>query len=368
MYSNLTTNSKADMLRQKNALLEQNRLLDATATAILFSDGCVNALAYNEETKRRISYFSEVVSVAAAAFAVFGLCKDGTVISSRLVDGFFLWKNKNEHCIPGWNDIVAISGGGSTSVAGLRKDGTVLLYDCDEISLNRSAWKDIVQISFGGGHIVGLKKDGTVVAAGENDKGECNVADWKDIVHVSAGTFFTVGVKADGTVVAVGDNTAGQCDVSEWRNIERVSAGVRHTVGIGGDGKVVSTVYRGPMDVYGGQCDVAQWSELDVVEISAGSVQTIGVRRDGKVISTVNKLKGVYANDDQFSRLFRVVGCQLFDNYENLSSEREVKFAQRAKKRELYEREIMGVCRNCGGKFKGLFSKVCTSCGQKKDY
>lgn len=368
MINDYSTNYSSDMLRQKNTLLEQNKLIDATATAFLFSDGCVNALAFNDETKRKIGYFSEIISIAASNYAVYGICKDGTVISSKLVDGFFLWKNKNRYCIPGWNDIIAIAGGGSTSVAGLKKDGSVLLHDCTDFSLNPSIWNNIVQISFGRGHLVGLKKDGTVVAEGANDKGQCNVSGWNDIVHISAGNSHTVGVKSDGTVVAVGDNDAGQCNIADWRNIARVSAGVRHTVGLGKDGTVIATIYNGPMDIYGGQCDVAHWSGLDVVDISAGAIQTIGIRRDGKLISTVNQLKGDYAYDEQFTRLFKVIGCELFTDYDNLAKERAEKFTQLTKKREVYEREVMGVCRYCGGKFKGLFSKVCTSCGKKKDY
>lgn len=277
----------------------------------------------------------DVVSIAASNYAVFGLCKDGTVFDSQLVNGYFFWKDKASVCVPGWRDIIAVSGGGrnGVSVAGLRKDGTVVIYDNDKIILDPNIWKNIVQISFGGGHLVGLKSDGTVVAAGDNDHGQCNVSDWNDIVHISAGSTHTVGVKADGTVIAVGENDAGQCDVFGWTNVERVSAGVRHTVGLGRDGNVVATAYRGPSDVYGGQCEVSHWSELDVIDISAGAVQTIGIRRDGKLISTVNKLKGDFARDDQFSRLFRIVGCQLFDDYDSLASERETKFVVRTKKR-----------------------------------
>lgn len=303
--------------------------------------------------------------MASADYATFGLCDDGTVMASSLINGFFTWERKSSVCIPGWHDIIAISGGGNTSVAGLKKDGTVVLYDCDGISLS-SNWKDIVQISMGRGHLLGLKRDGTVLAAGKNDKGQCGVSGWTDIVHVSAGALFSVGVKADGSVVAVGDNEAGQCDVSEWCGIERVSAGARHTVGLASDGRVVSTVFKGPADVYGGQCDVAHWSDLDVIEISAGAIQTIGVRRNGTLISTVNELSGMYT--EQFERLFKIVGCKLFDNYENLDVERQTKIAERAKKRELYERRIMGVCQYCGGKFKGLLTKKCTQCGNIKDY
>lgn len=342
METKFTTTYSAEELRQKNALFEQNKMIDAKSTAVLFSDGSVDALAFNETTKKKIGFFSDVVSIAASNYAVFGLCKDGTVFDSQLVDGYFFWKDKASVCVPSWRDIIAVSGGGrnGVSVAGLRKDGTVVIYDNDKIILDPNIWKNIVQISFGGGHLVGLKSDGTVVAAGDNDHGQCNVSDWNDIVHVSAGSTHTVGVKADGTVIAVGENDAGQCDVFGWTNVERVSAGVRHTVGLGRDGNVVATAYRGPSDVYGGQCEVSHWSELDVIDISAGAVQTIGIRRDGKLISTVNKLKGDFARDDQFSRLFRIVGCQLFDDYDSLASERETKFVVRTKKREMYESKL----------------------------
>ncbi len=32
------------------------------------------------------------------------------------------------------------------------------------------------------------------------------------------------------------------------------------------------------------------------------------------------------------------------------------------------ERRLLGVCRHCGGDFKGIFNKVCSVCGKPKDY
>ena len=39
---------------------------------------------------------------------------------------------------------------------------------------------------------------------------------------------------------------------------------------------------------------------------------------------------------------------------------------QEESKKALYRSQ--GVCQYCGGTFKGLFSKSCSSCGKKKDY
>ena len=39
---------------------------------------------------------------------------------------------------------------------------------------------------------------------------------------------------------------------------------------------------------------------------------------------------------------------------------------QEEAKKALYRSQ--GVCQYCGGTFKGLFSKSCSSCGKKKDY
>lgn len=51
----------------------------------------------------------------------------------------------------------------------------------------------------------------------------------------------------------------------------------------------------------------------------------------------------------------------------------EMQKTGRQSKREAEEatrrnRRVAGVCQHCGGGFKGLFSRTCTSCGKKKDY
>ena len=41
---------------------------------------------------------------------------------------------------------------------------------------------------------------------------------------------------------------------------------------------------------------------------------------------------------------------------------------QRKEEAQMAEYRSQGVCQHCGGTFKGLFSKTCSSCGMKKDY
>jgi len=49
--------------------------------------------------------------------------------------------------------------------------------------------------------------------------------------------------------------------------------------------------------------------------------------------------------------------------------EKERQLEAKKKQEELQRsRRTQGICQYCGGTFKGLFSKTCTSCGKKKDY
>jgi len=46
-------------------------------------------------------------------------------------------------------------------------------------------------------------------------------------------------------------------------------------------------------------------------------------------------------------------------------------FTKAVKNGDNYSRTYLreyGLCQHCGGEFKGLFNKVCTACGKKKDY
>ncbi len=72
-----------------------------------------------------------------------------------------------------------------------------------------------------------------------------------------------------------------------------ISAGYSHSVAVRNDGVVDSTVYRGELDGYFGQCDVMGWS--DIIEVSSGWYHTVALRNNGTVVSTP------YTSDSSFN-------------------------------------------------------------------
>ncbi len=210
-------------------------------------NGTVVAVGGNERGECNISDWQDIVAVSAGGSHTVSLKSDGTVMA---VGG-----NVDDECnVFGWQNIVSVSAGQSHTV-GLKSDGTVVAVGDDFWDeCNVSNWQDIVAVSAGGVRTIGLKSDGTVMAVGENERGECNVSDWRDIVAVSAGGVHTIGLKFDGTVMAVGGNERGECNVSDWQDIVAVSAGYDHTVGLKSDGTVVAVG-----DNKDGQCNVFGW-------------------------------------------------------------------------------------------------------------
>jgi alpha-tubulin suppressor-like RCC1 family protein len=186
----------------------------------------------------------------------------------------------------------------------LKADGTVVMVvDNDKGQYNTGSWRGIVAIAAGGTHTVGLKADGTVVAVRFNDHGQCNIGNWRDIVAISAGAWCTAGLKADGKVFAVGDNGHGQCNTESWRDIVAIAAGQSHSVGLKADGTIVVV---GKYMVFNKGSIECNFFEFDVS----------GWRDIGPIPEElVCKWKGI--------------------------------------------------CKYCGGKLGGLFSKKCKACGRE---
>lgn len=364
-------------IREK--IIEKNK--KSTALAKLISTGidftiglklngtlCLAQSNNNEfySFSKRINEFNNIVSVATGSQQILGIREDGTVIAAGI--------NDCGQCNVGnWNKIVSVSVGDRHSV-GLKSDGTVVstkfignkkYYG----QCNTDNWTDIVAISAGSFHTLGLKSDGTVIAIGDNTYGQCSVGEWRDIISISAGGRHSIGLKSDGTVVATDyieplgadlGKYRGQCDVSDWKNIVAISADNNNTVALVADGSVIATKYKrykeDTVDRYFGQCDVTDWE--DVVAIVAGSRHTIGLKKDGTLIST--KLLDNYAFDKTQTK---INNWKLFENIKTIEEERK-----RAKTDTINKYCAQGLCKYCGGTFKGLFTKKCASCGKEKDY
>lgn len=219
-----------------------------------------------------------------------GLKKDGRAICKGTYYDY--------SAVPGWTDLVDIACT-CDNVFGLKKDGTVVsaLKSFTEVS----EWRDIVQIACGGDHIIGLKKDGTVVAEGDNSEGQCNVENWKNVIAIYTTTgeknmiycMRSYAITADGRFLSTDiyaksdrddiiDMTAWNCDAvlihadgsvsfarggrfenfneSEWYDIVRVCFGHMSIVGLRRDG---SCVYAyNPKYYEDGNCNIDNWSIL----------------------------------------------------------------------------------------------------------
>ena len=255
----------------KEIAVKETISAEASHTVGIKSDGTVVAAGENNDIKREISNWTDIVAISVDYWHTVGLKSDGTVVA--------VGSNYDGQCdVEDWTDIVAVSAGRSHTV-GLKSDGTVVATGDNEVGqCGVSDWTDIVAISTGEKHTVGLKSDGTVVAVGMNNYGVCEVSDWTDIVAISVDTYHTIGLKSDGTVVAVGDNKYGECDVSDWTDIVAISTGEYHTVGLKSDGTVVAV----GMNNYG-VCEVSDW--MDIVAVSVGRYHTIGLKSDGTVVA-----------------------------------------------------------------------------------
>lgn len=159
-----------------------------------------------------ISAFNDITYICVTDTGIYGLKKDGTVVST----------GRYAQDVSDWKNVKQISAGGDNKeiILGLCNDGKILVKSEYAEIHDAESWTDIVQISAGRLHVAGVKSDGTVVTCGrplfeeEGDEGEFNVENWTDIVYVTADNQTTVGLKKDGTIVSTGYNASEKYD--QW--------------------------------------------------------------------------------------------------------------------------------------------------------
>jgi len=321
-----------------------------------------------------VSRWRNIVAIAAASDYTVGLKMDGTVVAvGDIDDGLYNTLS--------WRDIVAIAATSNHHTVGLKADGTVVTVgkyrvintytaNWDYVDYDVSHWRDIVAIAVGNEHTVGLKADGTVVAVGRND-GQCNTGSWRDIVAIAAGNEHTVGLKADGTVVAVG-NKSGRYNTDSWQNIVAIAAADYHTVGLKADGTVVVVG-----DNENGKCNTGSWR--DIVAITTGS-HIVGLKADGTVVAVGDNGHG-QCNTESWRDIvaiaadYHTVGLKAdgtvvavgYNEYGQCNTETwrnigPVPEEQVLKWKQVAYWQQQGLCKYCGGKLGGVFTKICGLC------
>ena len=248
--------------------------------AILKNDGTVIGTGqYGVKGEYNITEWENIVSLKfRGSYGMFGLRRDGTVISTDLSDE-----------VSDWTQIKAIFSS-ECKVYGLKTDGSIV---CSGSENPVEAWTDIVEFSCYDNVYVGLKTDGTVVAMGENGYGQCNVDKWTDIVGVSTGGNYTVGLKKDGTIVACG-SVPGDIEIEYWSDIKTVYTKPNYILGLKNNGTVE---YAG--DGKYGLDAVREWTHI--VNVFVGSRHIVGLKRNGTIMYCGHKVKyecNKYKNED----------------------------------------------------------------------
>ena len=99
---------------------------------------------------------------------------------------------------------------------------------------------------------------------------------------------------------------------------------------------------------------------------------TIGLKSDGTLVHTcidnsISKLGNIAVPIDVSTKKELETERQKRTEISRKKQAEERKKEEETKKQQETYRNT-GVCQYCGGSFKGIFSKVCTQCGKKKDY
>ena len=310
------------------------------------------------EIRKKIVNYQNCIS--ANRFNTFGLKADGSVIAAG--------SNIDGQCnTESWRDIVAITtynGPTASYIVGLKADGTVIaLGDNKYDRCNTGSWRGIIAIATGGYHTIGLKADGTVFAVGMNDEGQCNTGSWREIIAIAASEFHTVGLKADGTVIAVGDNKNDQCNTGSWRGIVAIAASEIHTIGLKADGTLLKV---GVNDE--GQSNTVSWQ--DIVSVTVSAFHTVGLKADGTVVAVGMNNNG-QCNTGGWRDIvavtvgpFHTVGLKA-DGTVVVAGDNEYGQCETGGWRGIGPVPKKGICKYCGGKLGGLFSKKCKACGQE---
>ena len=335
-------------IRERNKPAEGLIFLDDVALVTVNIDGSVNCqtlendfLTMEKNVQKEISSWDNIVSIAPARMGAIGLRANGTVVAAG--------DNRLGQCnVKEWTNIVAIASSGGHTV-GLKSNGTVVAVGNNNFGqCDVNGWTNIVAIAAVGCNTCGIKKDGTVVVVGDNKYRQLDANRWTDIVAIDGSDWNIVGLKADGTVVAVGKNSNGHCNVSDWTDITGIHATAVHTVGLKADGTVVAV---GPN--YKGECNVKNWR--DIVALAKGGYHTAGIKSDGSVVLA--------------SEEYNVSRLKLFNDLDNFENEKAEAQAAKVKADALKaNRRQQNLCQHCGGTFKGLFAKKCSSCEREKDY
>lgn len=237
--------------------------------------------------------FNDIVSIFHLEDGVCALRKDGTVATMNM--------GKCTEQIEQWTNIeklIKLSYGG---IAGIRKDGTVVIAADEEITDYYSNycygfedyqnWTHIVDVTDFGIKIFGLRSDGTIVATGGerfiqgwDDALDFRFADWRNLIKIKAirnmnGDLVLLGLTQDGTLRSSSWTLFIPETWDGMRNVADLSCSDFIYLILTKDGSVTI----GGLDASLVSENVKTWT--NIVQICAVGSSVVGLKRDGTVVT-----------------------------------------------------------------------------------
>ena len=198
--------------------------------------------------------------------------------------------------VSGWRNIVAVSAGAYNTV-GLKADGTVVVVGADGFDQCQvEDWTDIVQVVCGDSTVFGLKADGTVLIAGKSigyagigKWASFDVSTWTDIVSIAANSYQLVGLKTDGSIVWTGlpyedreDYSQGK-NYDDWQGIAAIDGSGTAMLGLRADGTVVAA-YNSMNDET--RKKLSEFQDIAVIDVGSDSSEFLAMKADGTLVTT----------------------------------------------------------------------------------
>ena len=380
--------------------------------AIVTPEGSVQAYgkSYNNSIAD-VRNWTEIISVVVLPYCILGLKEDGTMVGAGILKKYeacLQWhgvvslkaKDSEVYCLTESGDLLYASYKDSGIVAHnvvfadysntygyltINTDHSIFFTGSGEKSRHYNTLRYYEEFSnhlfteayFWHGCIVGLADDGNVLQFDYDRNVECwyaKVMDpsiWNDIFHLYVDDGRMFGIKKSGSVVyTFGSYTldwrlhkhAYYKQIIPLKNVLSIYCNERCFIGITEEGNLIWSGY----DLNGNlipdnnampSTDGDDYTFFALVNIKVfDDIKSILYRSThiDEIIISKRQMK-----EEEITRIAE----------ENKRKQQEFEEHQR-KERELLQGQYrsLGVCQHCGKKFKGLFSKTCSSCGRPKDY
>lgn len=207
--------------------------------AAVFMDGHAEAAGDNSFQQCAVDGLTDVTYVHAMANATC-LIAGGRVT----VRGYCPF----EKALTGWTDVVQLTSG-TEHIAGLRRDGTVLLASTPAApeglqGTAPAAWRNVIAIEAGETYLLGLTKEGRVLSLGTVN-GQPLTLDWTEqIVSIAAARDYALGLTASGTLLVTGKARSRfgaklDQDTHGWSRLTAIGADDSVAAGVDSSGRLL---------------------------------------------------------------------------------------------------------------------------------